>query len=176
MGNMNKRTRDLVYPLLKSRLGEQCMICRKDLFALKELGFAAELCIDHIDNNNGNNSLSNLQFLCKSCNTKKNWSRDNNIEPNLRNVPLEIHLHRTNSKKAFNYVIGEMEKPEVNNRLLVTDLLDDLAGHFGNSQQANKNYLKAMCSKKHGLFTFEDMNGDLYLVPKTDEELKDVLV
>ena len=173
---MNKRTHDLVYPLLAQRLGESCMICRKDLFALKELGFKSELCIDHIDNNNGNNSLNNLQFLCKSCNTKKNWARDNYIEPNLRSVPLEIAISRTMKKNVFNYVVGEMEKPEVNNRLLVVDLLDDLSSKYDNSQQANKNYLKAMCSKKHGLFTFEDMNGDLYLVPKNDEELKNVIV
>lgn len=173
---MNKRIRDLVYPKLANTFGESCRNCNKDKFALKVLGFKPELFIDHIDNNNGNHSIFNLQLLCRSCNTKKNWSRDNNIEPNTRNAPLELQLSRSNKKKVFNYIMGEMDKRENNDRLLYEDLLDDLTCFIGNSQQANKNYIKAMCSKKHGLFTLEDMNGDLYLVPKNDNELGDVII
>jgi hypothetical protein len=176
MANMNKRIHDIVYPKLADTFGETCRGCNKDKFALVVLGMKPELMIDHIDNNNGNNSLHNLQLLCRSCNTKKNWSRNNNIEPNLRNAPLELQISKTNKTKVFNYIIGELEKPENNNRLYYDELLDDLSCFLGNSQQANKNYLKAMCSKRHGLFTLEDMNGDLYLVPKNDDELGDTII
>lgn len=173
MANMNKRIRDIVYPMLIEKQGEQCVECGVQIWMLEEMGKQAILFIDHIDNNNGNNSIRNLQLLCRSCNTKKNWTRENNIEPTTRNAPLELQLSKKNKKKAKKYIYGRMDAE--NYALNYEDLIDDLTEFLGNSQQANKNYIKSFCSKKHGLFTLEDRNGEIYLVPKSDEELKDVI-
>jgi hypothetical protein len=154
-------------------MGEQCTDCGAGLFELEALGRKPILFIDHIDNNNGNNSLSNLQFLCRGCNTKKNWTRDNNLDPTTRNAPLELQLSKTNKKKARKYIAGRMDSE--NYALVYEDLIDDLTEYLDNSQQANKNYIKAFCSKKHGLYTLEDRNGTIYLVPKNDDELDIVI-
>ena len=63
MSNMNQRVRSKVYPLLVLRMGEACTDCGVGLFELKELGKQPILVIDHIDNNNSNNSLMNLREL-----------------------------------------------------------------------------------------------------------------
>ena len=172
MSNMNKRVRDKVYPILVSRLGENCVHCGIGMFELKELGKQMILVIDHIDNNNSNNAMNNLQLLCRGCNTKKNWSR-NQPEPNTRNVPLELSRSIANKTKARKYIAGRMDSE--NYALLYDDLLDDLSEYLSNSQQANKNYIRQFCSKKHGLYTLEDRNGEIYLVPKNDEELDNII-
>ena len=173
MSNMNQRVRAKVYPILVSRMGEACTDCGVGLFELKELGKQPILVIDHIDNNNSNNSLMNLRLLCRACNTKKNWSRNDNLEPSTRNVPLELALSRINKKKARKYIHGRLNSE--NYALVYDDLLDDLTEFLGNSQQANKNYIASMCSKKHGLLTLEDRNGIIHLVPKSNEELDSII-
>ena len=173
MSNMNQRVRNKVYPMLVSRMGEQCTDCGIGLFELRELGKQPILVIDHIDNNNSNNSLMNLKLLCRACNTKKNWSRSDNIEPSTRNVPLELALSRINKKKARKYIHGRLNSE--NYALVYDDLIDDLTEFLDNSQQANKNYVASMCSKKHGLLTLEDRNGIIHLVPKSDEELDSII-
>lgn len=83
MSNMNKKTRDRLYPILVQRDGEYCRGCGK-------LPHERQLVIDHRDNNNSNNSHTNLQLLCKSCNYLKNPKGEsfdlcvsNNIEEKL---------------------------------------------------------------------------------------------
>ncbi len=169
---MNKRLRDKLYPVLIERMGENCVYCGVDLFILGELGKEPKLCIDHIDNNNANNSLKNLQLLCRACNTAKNWAR-NMPEPNERNAPPELKRSIINKKKVKKYVWGRLESE--NFSLKLDDLIDDLTEFIGNSQQANKNYIASMCSKRHGLLTTEDRNGETYLVPKNDEELDHII-
>lgn len=172
MANMNQRMRSKLYPILIHKMGEQCVNCGIGLFELKELGKQEILIIDHIDNNNANNAINNLQLLCRGCNTKKNWSR-NSPEPTTRDVPIELERSITNKKKAKKYIWGRMQSE--NWALKLDELLDDLSEYLGNSQQANKNYIKAFTSKKHGMFTIEERNGELYLVPKNDEELDTVI-
>lgn len=172
MSNMNKRIRDMVYPVLVLKQGEQCTHCKVDLWMLGELGKQQILVIDHVDNNNSNNAINNLQLLCRSCNTKKNWTR-NQTEPTTRNIPLELSRSITNKKKARKYIYGRMDTE--NYALNYIDLIDDLTEYLGNSQQANKNYVAGLCSKKHGLFTLEDRNGTIFLVPKNESEM-DVVV
>ena len=65
MSNMNSRTRQITYEYLKLRDGEYCRIC----------GVSDEdklLMVDHIDNDNSNNTPKNLQLLCRRCNYNKN--------------------------------------------------------------------------------------------------------
>jgi len=54
-----------LYDLIAKRDGDFCKMCHVP--ALKK-----QLVIDHIDNNNANNQLSNLQLLCRACNYRKN--------------------------------------------------------------------------------------------------------
>ena len=65
LSNMNSTLHGISYELLKVKYGEFCMMC---LASHTE----RELVIDHIDNDNSNNNPNNLQFLCRSCNYKKN--------------------------------------------------------------------------------------------------------
>jgi len=173
LANMSKRIREKVYPLLVSRMGENCINCGSGLFELKELGKQEILLIDHIDNNNSNNTLKNLQLLCRACNTKKNWNRET-PEPNTRNIPLELRLAIQNKKSVSKYIYGRLNAE--NFALDYIELLDDLSAFIGNSQQANKNYIKTLCSRRHGMLTLEDRNGVIFLVPKNDEELDNVIL
>lgn len=169
---MNKRIRDMVYPVLVNRMGEQCVKCGVNKWMLEQLGKQPMLVIDHIDNNNSNNAINNMQLLCRSCNTSKNWTREKS-EPDTRNVPLELRLSLSYKKKAKKYIYGRLDSE--NYALNYKDLVNDLSEFMGNSQQANRTYLDAFCSKKHGMFTTEDRNGEIFLVPKNDDELTNVV-
>ena len=52
-------------------------VCRFKKARCKECGFVAkhpcQLDVDHIDGNNSNNSLDNLQTLCSNCHRLKTW-------------------------------------------------------------------------------------------------------
>jgi len=65
VSNMNKRTRDKLYPIIAKRDGEYCRCCGK-------LSSEEQLVIDHKDNDNSNNTHTNLQLLCRACNYLKN--------------------------------------------------------------------------------------------------------
>jgi len=62
---LNGYTRKKLYRVLSEGNGEACKECGK-------LPNQGQLVIDHKDNNNRNNGLTNLQLLCRSCNYKKN--------------------------------------------------------------------------------------------------------
>ncbi|MGB2867845.1 MAG: HNH endonuclease signature motif containing protein [Bacteroidota bacterium] len=62
---MNARIRNRLYPQLVERDRERCRICGRP-------GNRNTLVIDHINNDNGDNRLENLQLLCKSDNSQKN--------------------------------------------------------------------------------------------------------
>ena len=65
MSNMNGRTRTKFYGLLSDRDGDHCAFCR--ISATKK-----QLVIDHIDYDNSNNDMVNLQLLCRRCNHIRN--------------------------------------------------------------------------------------------------------
>ena len=173
MSNMNKKTRDILYPrIVEKQKGAYCMDCKRDPFILLSLAQDPKLCIDHIDNNNNNNSINNLQLLCKSCNTKKNHPR---IEPFERKPTPEYHASKRNLIKARKYIAGLMFDSSNNNALNIEELVNDLAEYLDCSQQAVKNYIAKFCSKKHGLYTTENRNGEDYLVFKNDSEMEIVM-
>jgi len=163
MSNMNKRVHDMLYPTLQERQGNFCMICKREYMSL---------FIDHIDNNNSNNDINNLQLLCRSCNTKKNHPRT--TEPTVRNAPPEYTAGKKNYKKAKKYIYGLLYDPKEHGALYLDDLIDDTANYVDCSQQQIKNYIKKMCSKRHGLVTTEERANGIYLVWKNDDELKEV--
>lgn len=164
MSNMNKRLHDILYPILEKRQGKICIMCNKEK--------PKELFIDHIDNNNSNNDITNLQLLCRSCNTKKNHPRI--IEPTLRNASPEFLAGKKNYRKAKKYVTGLLLDPNEHGALLLDVLIDDVANYVDCSQTQVKNYIKKMCSKRHGLMTTEERSNGIYLVWKNNDELDEV--
>ena len=165
MSNMNKRLHDLLYPLIEEKQGKIC--------ANFECGNVEDLFIDHIDNNNSNNDIDNLQFLCRSCNTKKNHPRT--TEPTIRNAPPEYTAGKKNYKLAKKYIYGRLHDPEEHEALYLDDLIDDVANFVDCSQTQVKNYINKMCSKKHGLCTTEERTKGIFLVWKNEEELREVM-
>jgi len=68
VSKMNGTTRKKLYKMISNRDGEYCKGCSK-------LPSEGQLVVDHRDNNNSNNSLRNLQLLCRTCNFIKNQKR-----------------------------------------------------------------------------------------------------
>ena len=62
---MNGNQRKRFYYLLVGRDGSNCKNCHVS-------NTVRQLIIDHIDNNDRNNMLDNLQLLCRPCNYRKN--------------------------------------------------------------------------------------------------------
>jgi len=65
VSKMNGNTRRRKYQEIVKRDGEYCRCCGK-------LPYEGQLVIDHRDNYSSNNSLTNLQLLCRACNYIKN--------------------------------------------------------------------------------------------------------
>src|SRR3990167_10286767 len=106
---MNQKTHDLFYSLLMMKQGgEYCILCGKDKNQLIQDGQSPKLCIDHINNNNSITTLDNLQFLCKSCNTKKNHPR--NIEPFERTATPEMIAGKRYEKDFRRWVSGYFQQ------------------------------------------------------------------
>lgn len=61
-------------PILISKLNINWLMDKKNEKYL-------QLQVDHIDNNNGNNVIENLQLLCPSCNRWKNPRRSKEVSP-----------------------------------------------------------------------------------------------
>jgi len=64
VSRMNGKTIHKLHETLINNFGNVCQRCGV-------LGCLKQLIIDHKDNDNSNNNLDNLQFLCRSCNYKK---------------------------------------------------------------------------------------------------------
>lgn len=178
MSNMNKRTRDILFPKIIQKLGGMAVCCNPECgatpFDLEASGKDPMLVIDHIDNNNSNNAINNLQLLCRSCNTRKNHPR-NIDEPTNRNAPPEFIAGKRNFRKARKYIYGRLQEPETNGAVALEEIIDDTAMYVDCSQTQVKNYIRKICSKRHGSCTIEDRNGTEFLTWKNDEEMEIVM-
>lgn len=167
MSNMNKKTRDFLYPLVKEQQGgEYCVWCNKNKKDLADEGRSTTFCID-VDDNSDNHSKSNLrqmQFLCRSCNTKKN--HPSNMEPFHRQATPELILGKKNERHYRRWIAG----------LFMTN--ENAGYHFdyvtaGGAEkiecsiEAVKNYLRKMTSAE-GNYDWDDRNGESYLVLKPE--------
>ena len=173
MTNLNDRQRKQLMPMIMAKQGGYyCVQCQSTPEDLIIKGILPKLYIDHIDNNNDNNKENNLQFLCVSCNTKKN--HPSKILDEAQTDPVFVASQR-NTARARQYVIGRMLEPGIHS-IERDELIDDMAEFLNNSQQANKNYLAKMTSKRHGLFNWQNgKNGLVYLVWKDDKSLNDAM-
>ena len=157
MANINKDKRDQLYPIIViKQFGEYCVRCKRDPFILDQLGRSSLLVIDHINNDNTDNRLENLQFLCVSCNTKKN----NPVhEPTKRDMPGEYDISKANEGKFRAYVFGRVLLETAIER---KGLIADGAEFVGCSPQAIKNYLFKMTSPSHGIYKYDKRNNGFW--------------
>lgn len=143
MSRMNSANHKICHELLKVKYGEFCMMC---LATSQE----RELVIDHIDNNNGNNDPSNIQFLCRSCNYKKN-PRLAEREPVAlcervsSESPREITINRVKEPLFREYVYDRMNKED---EILLSELIDSGAEKVGISTTTASRYLRKLCSSE----------------------------
>ena len=140
---MNGPTRKKIYYFLGNRDTEYCKRCRVS-------GKDAQLVIDHIDNNNKNNNVTNLQLLCRHCNYLKNPRRPLDLSEREDDGETELQKSRRLRPLVRKFVYHEInERKEVP----VKELLDGGAELHECSQQTIKRILDQMCSS-YGLLEY----------------------
>lgn len=146
MTRLNSRQRRLLYnELLIKQGGEYCAMCGRTRMQLIADGLSGNLCIDHKDNNNKDNNIGNLQFLCHPCNTKKNHPTIE--QPQQRVMTPEMALGRAYEKRFRKWVSGLIQTPENHGLLQYDFLVHSGAEQIGCSSETIKRYLKKMTSK-----------------------------
>jgi len=159
MSRMNSRNRKRLYDLISKRDGAWCAIC-------KDTGEKSGLILDHIDNDNSHNDLSNFQILCRSCNNKKNprgpgkkkspvYVRGDEYEPPRRPTPELEKSERCEPifRQWLEDKVMELEKMEVH------DVVYSGAEKAGCSPPTVNRYLGKMCSSE-GKFEIYIGNDD----------------
>lgn len=136
MSNMNGRTRKKFYELLIDRDGNHCNFC-----SVSEI--ERQLVIDHRDNDNSNNDMTNLQLLCRRCNYVKN-SRGP-VDTCERPKETEIQINRRQEPKFRKYVYGVLNE---RGNVKPKELIDSGAELCEISTTTVKRYLDKMCSKE----------------------------
>ncbi len=147
MTNMNAKQREMLKPFVMAKQGGIfCVLCGKTREQLLEDGKSGQIDIDHIDNNNNNNLLENLQFLCHSCNTKKNHPSIE--EPQQRVMTPEMALGRSFETRFRSWVNGLMLTPKNNGVVEYNFLVNSGAEKVQCSPETIKRYLKKMTSEE----------------------------
>jgi len=160
---MNSRNRKKYYPILALKFGEYCRICG-------DPGDFHSLVIDHTDNDNSHNELSNLELLCYRCNSIKN-PRGKSIKKILSPVCVnEWELPRVKT--------AEMEKNSIVEpffrrwlfSLLLNDgeieyklMIDSGAEAAHGSQEAIKRYLRKIISPSGWAETVKNEQGTIFV-------------
>jgi hypothetical protein len=157
MARMNSKTRKRIYPILSGRDGEFCAGCNV-------IGSFQSLCVDHIDNNNRNNELDNLQLMCRKCNVKKNPRRKVKPTNDLKGIQdprtsMEIQLNRRYEPIFREWLDEQVMRYE---RIDLRDAIDSGAEITGASIQTIGRYLKKTCSTA-GRFQTIDIDGTLFV-------------
>ena len=167
LGRINSRQRKMLYAIILAKQGgEFCAICGRTRKQLVRDGLTGELCIDHKDNRNNHNHISNLLFLCHSCNTKKNHP---SIEsPQQRVMTPEMALGKSYEKRFRKWVSGLIQTPENHGVLQYEFVVNSGAEQIGCSPETIKRYLKKLTSEAGAYEWLE--RGELYL------KLKDVYI
>ncbi len=173
MSNMNGRNRVKLYKEISLRDGEFCRNCGV-------LSAEKQLVIDHRDNDNGNNSMDNLQFLCRKCNYLKN--------PRGAGVPLDKCVKCSSPAQNINKekeVLFRWYMFSVDQDMNYKKIIHRTAEHLNLSPVTTKRYLDKMCSeigvfeKKAGIVNlkedWEDLlsSRDIELIEKIQEQKKE---
>lgn len=162
MSKMNGITRKKIYLELSQKHGELCQFCGRTSDMM-------QLVIDHIDNNNSNNSTENIRLLCRRCNYIKNPRRpvDECVSENV-NEMSEIQINRTKEpqfKKMIAQLINEFQIYPAK------DLINSVAEILELSPITVKRYLEKVCSS-HGIYELSKMNQTLIVQYK--KEIPDI--
>ena len=161
MTNMNSKQREMLIPHIEAKQGGKfCVECGKTKEQLMNDGKSGQLCIDHKDINNNHNELENLQFLCHSCNTKKNHPSIE--EPQQRVMTPEMVMGRSFEKRFRRWVNGLLLIPENNGVLEYNFLVNSGAEHIECSPETIKRYLKKMTSEK-GMFEWLERDEGTFI-------------
>lgn len=161
MTNMNSKQREMLIPHIEAKQGGKfCVLCGKTKEQLMNDGKSGQLCIDHKDNNNNHNELENLQFLCHSCNTKKNHPSIE--EPQQRVMTPEMVMGRSFEKRFRRWVNGLLLIPENNGVLEYNFLVNSGAEHIECSPETIKRYLKKMTSEE-GMFEWLERDEGTFI-------------
>jgi hypothetical protein len=161
MTNMNSKQREMLKPFVMAKQGGIfCVECGKTREQLMNDGKSGQIDIDHIDNNNNHNELENLQFLCHSCNTKKN--HPSLEEPQQRVMTPEMAMGRSFEKRFRRWVNGLILVPENNGLLEYNFLVNSGAEHIQCSPETIKRYLKKMTSEQ-GMYDWIERDTATYL-------------
>ena len=163
MTNMNSTQRKYWYSqILAKQGGEYCIMCCRTINDLSQDGESIKLCIDHRDNNNNHNSIDNMQFLCKSCNTKKNHPET--TVPFNRMATPEMSAGKRYEKDFRKWVAGQFMVNE-NIGLEYLHLVNAGAEKVDCSTETIKRYLAKMTSSE-GIYEWFDKFGSIVLVLK----------
>ena len=112
------------------------------------VGINKSLCIDHIDNNNNNNALDNLQLLCRSCNTKKNPRGKAKPESKSIEIVTIQQSEEVKLKKEYQSLFIPWLELQIRNyeRVPVKDIIYGGAKISGASVKTITDYLNVECS------------------------------
>ena len=159
MSNMNKRQHDYFYPIISKRDGEVCKGCGKLPDETKE-GF---LLLDHVDNNNSNNNLTNLQLLCRRCNYLKNPPNSKPIESREKSPEMKANLRM--EPYFRNWLHGLIL---LNHKWLLEDVIDAGAEKTESSTETIKRYVRK-CVSSEGMYEIvEGQKGREYIQFKSE--------
>ena len=164
---MNARNRDRLWPeVVAKQGGVYCVACARTPESLYAHGLSKQLCIDHKDNNQQNCNISNLQLLCKSCNTKKNHPRSPASPPAQDpQTSAELLISRRAEPEFRRFINGEFAAGRRDYPYL--ELVNDAAELTGTSQETIRRYLAKSCSR-FGLYALESREGKVFVVLKPD--------
>lgn len=159
MSNMNKKTRNRLYPIIAKRDGEYCKCCGK-------LPHETSLILDHRDNDNYNNSHTNLQLLCRSCNYIKN-PRKEPLDFCVRDS-FEERLSKFKEKEnKFAEYLDERIEDSYAYAIEIEDAINSGAQKVDISIETAKRYLKKLISNE-GRFKKYDYNNSPSIISKKE--------
>lgn len=139
---MNGQTRKRLYIDISKRDGEYCKCCGA-------LGSERQLVVDHRDNNNYNNSLDNLQLLCRTCNYIKNPRRPFDLCVITDKSSTSLKISRSKEPEFRKYIYDKLDENggrEKDVGLGKRTLINGGAETVGISPVTAKRYLDKMCS------------------------------
>ncbi|MEX1138028.1 MAG: HNH endonuclease signature motif containing protein [Bacteroidota bacterium] len=155
-----------MYEVLVERDGERCRICNN-------WENTHTLVIDHIDNNNSNNQLWNLQLLCRSDNARKNprgLGKDKILstvcvsvseidKPKINSA--EFERNRKSEPLFRRWIYFEVSKGV---RLTYDEAIDNGAERSGCSQETIIRYMKKMTCDSGPLRLAKEPDGTVVVV------------
>jgi len=170
MSRMSAKDRAYFYPILIKRYGEHCNHCQKAPPDYR-------LVIDHIDNNNQNNQLENMQLLCYSCNGRKNCRGPGkkqssvcvSVRATMSTRPPSPELQKNQECEPIfrnwcNEIIQE------NKTLSYEELVNGGAEISNCSVDTAKKYLNKMCSITGAFDCYQNEQNTTYVRLKSKSE------